>query len=68
MAFSVRGENEQEPEVEGRPWLKLRGVLVEPIRDVHDVVFKLWPDPDKRMGPARPAAVGYIMGIRQRSK
>lgn len=38
--------------------------LVEPIRDTKDVVFKLWPDPEKRVGPARPAAVGYIMGIR----
>lgn len=28
------------------------------------MVFKLWPDPEKRVGPARPAAVGYIMGIR----
>jgi hypothetical protein len=64
MRFSVRGANEQEPEVEGRPWLELRGTLVEPIRDVRDIVFKLWADPDKRVGPARPAAVGYIMGIR----
>jgi hypothetical protein len=64
MRFSVRGANEQEPEVEGRPWLELRGTLVEPIRDVRDVVFKLWSDPDQRVGPARPAAVGYIMGIR----
>lgn len=64
MRLSVRGSNDPEPEVEGRPWLELRGTLVEPIRDIHDVVFKLWPDPSKRVGPARPAAVGYIMGIR----
>jgi hypothetical protein len=64
MRLSVRGPNDAEPEIEGRPWLELRGTLVEPIRDVHDVVFKLWSDPEKRVGPARPAAVGYINGIR----
>jgi hypothetical protein len=64
MHLGIRGPNDSEPEVEGRPWLELRGTLVEPIRDVKDVVFKLWPDPDKRLGPARPAAVGYINGIR----
>jgi hypothetical protein len=26
--------------------------------------FKLWPDPNKRVGPAPPASVGYIMGVR----
>jgi len=64
MRLGVRGPNDREPEIEGRAWLELRGTLVEPIRDVRDVVFKLWPDPDKRVGPTRPAAVGYIMGIR----
>ena len=64
MRLSVRGARDSEPEIDGRPWLELRGALVEPIRDVQDVVFKLWPDLDKRVGPARPAAVGYINGIR----
>src|SRR5437867_3601889 len=64
MRLSIRGANDPEPEVEGRPWLELRGTLVEPIRDVKNVVFKLWPDPHARVGPARPAAIGYIMGIR----
>jgi hypothetical protein len=64
MRLSIRGPKDREPEVEGRPGLELRGTLVEPIHAVRDVVFKLWPDPEKRVGPARPAAVGYIMGIR----
>ena len=64
MRFNVRGPNDPEPEIEGRPWLELRGTLVEPIRDVHDIVFKLWSDPEKRVGASRPAAVGYINGIR----
>jgi hypothetical protein len=64
MRLGVRGANDPEPEVEGRRRLELRGTLVEPIRDIKDIVFKLWPDPEKRVGPARPAAVGDIMGIR----
>lgn len=64
MRLSVTGPNDPEPQIEGRPWLELRGALVEPIRGVQDVVFKLWSDPEKRVGPARPAAVGYINGIR----
>ena len=63
VSFSVKGEKDLEPEI-GRPWLELRGQLTEPIRDVRDVVFKLWADPDKRVGPARPVVVGYITGIR----
>ena len=51
--FSVKGEKDPEPEIEGRPWLELRGQLTEPIRDVQDVVLKLWADPDKRVGPAK---------------
>jgi hypothetical protein len=64
MRLSVNGPADPEPEIEGRPWLELRGTLIEPIRDVKDVVFKLWPDPEKRIGPTRPAAVGDINGIR----
>jgi hypothetical protein len=64
MRLNVIGPNDLEPEIEGRPWLELRGTLVDPIRYVQDVVFKLWSDPEKRLGPARPAAVGYINGIR----
>jgi hypothetical protein len=64
MRLSVHGPDDAEPEIEGRPWLELRGTLVEPIRDVQDLVVKLWSDPDARIGPARPAALGYITGIR----
>ena len=61
MRLSVKGPNDTEPEIEGRPWLELRGTLIEPIRDVQDVVFKLWSDPKKRLGPARPVAVATSM-------
>jgi hypothetical protein len=63
MAFSVRGK-EPDLEIEGRPSLELRGKLLEPIRDSEAIVIKLWPDPDKRVGPARPAAVAHIMRVR----
>jgi hypothetical protein len=39
-------------------------MLAEPIRDVHDVAFHLWADPDKRVGPARRVAVAHITAIR----
>jgi hypothetical protein len=64
MRLGVRAPKDADPEIEGRPWLELRGTLVEPIRDVQNVVFKLWSNQEKRVGPARPAAVGYINGIR----
>lgn len=64
VSVSVHGEKDPEPEIQGRPWLEIRGQMFEPIRDVHDVVFKLWSDPDKRVGPARPVAVAHIVGIR----
>ena len=55
ISFSVRGESKPEPEIEGRAWLRLRGMLIEPIRDVHEVTLSLWPDPDKRVGPPDPS-------------
>ena len=64
LRFGVKGENDPEPEIECRPRLELRGKLIEPIRDTFDVVFRLWPDPDKRVGPNRPVSVAYITGIR----
>lgn len=33
MSLSTRGENDPEPEIEGRPWLELRGALIESIQD-----------------------------------
>jgi hypothetical protein len=66
VRLGVKGENTPEPEIQGRPWLELRGQLTEPIRDVRDVVFRLWPDPDKRVGPVRPVAVAHIVNVRPR--
>jgi len=62
--LSINGPSDLDPELEGRPWLELRGKLVEPIRDVDQVRFSIWPDPDRRVGPNRPAAVAHLVGIR----
>ena len=64
VSVSVKGGKGPEPQIEGRPWLELRGRVTEPIRDTYDVVFRLWADPDKRVGPARPVAVAHVTGIR----
>src|SRR4029453_5270909 len=40
IRLRIRGQNDPEPEIEGRPVLELRGTLVEPIRDVQNVVFQ----------------------------
>ena len=47
MRLGISGADSPAPEIEGRPWLELRGTLVDPIRETQDVVFKLWPDPEK---------------------
>lgn len=44
--------------------LELRGAMSMPIRDVREVKFNLWVDADYRIGPSRPAYVGYITQIR----
>jgi hypothetical protein len=64
VSFGVRNPDATEPEIEGSLWLRLRGTLFEPLRDVNEVTFSLWPDHDKRVGPARPAAVAHIMRTR----
>ena len=46
------------------PWLELRGTLDEPVRDVRDVAFSLYPDAQVVIGTARPAAVGSIIHVR----
>ena len=66
MRLSVRMPKETEPEIEGKPWLELRGTLVDPIRDVHDVVFKLWADPAPVSAPhdLQQSATSWASGQR----
>jgi hypothetical protein len=39
-------------------------VLDEPVRETSGVVLSLYPDPKTKVGTARPAAVGSIIGAR----
>ena len=61
-ASERRGED---PVIESRPWLELRGTMAEPIRDVRDVMISLFPREDAtNVGTARPASVGALIQVR----
>ena len=53
-----------EPEIESQPWLELRGVLTEPVKDVRDVLISLYPKDKMEVGTARPASCGAIIRSR----
>jgi hypothetical protein len=53
-----------DPELETTPWLELRGMMNEPIRDVRDVLFSIYPKDKVVVGTARPASVASIIQIR----
>ncbi len=53
-----------DPEFETTPWLELRGTLNEPIRDVRNVLFSVYPKDKVVVGTARPASVASIIQIR----
>ena len=56
-----RGE---EPRIETRPWLELRGRLEEPVNDVTDVLISMFPEDKVQVGAARPASVGSVIGLK----
>ena len=62
--MGVDEPKDPEPEIEVKPWLELRGVLDEPVRQTSDVVLSLYPDARTKVGTARPPAVGAIIGAR----
>ena len=53
-----------EPEIESQPWLELRGVLTEAVKDVRDVQISLYPRDKMEVGTARPASCGAIIRAR----
>lgn len=65
-SISIRAEHRrgQEPEIDSGPWLEVRGTLEEPVKSVHDVLFSLYPVDELRLGPARPAGIGAIIGLK----
>ena len=66
LRFTVEEPKSPDPDIEGRQWLELRGQATEPLRDVQEVVFHLWPEKDFRVGPARPVGVAHITSVRPR--
>jgi hypothetical protein len=60
-AVHRRGE---EPEIESKPWLELRGTATEPVKGVKDVKISLYPQDKPEVGTARPASVGAIIQAR----
>jgi hypothetical protein len=64
--ISTRAEHRrgEEPEIQSGPWLEVQGTLTEPVKDVHEVQFSLYPEDDPRVGPARPAAIGAVIGLK----
>ena len=60
----MRHANEADPKPDSHCGLEIRGTMSAPIRDVREVRFNLWVDADYRVGPNRPAYVGYITQTR----
>jgi hypothetical protein len=60
-AVAPRGE---EPYIESRPWLELRGTLEEPIRNTQDVRISMYSEEKIQVGTARPPSVGAVTQMR----
>src|SRR5262245_42369687 len=52
------------PSIESGPWLELRGVMKEPIRDVVDVKISIYAKDSTEPGSARPVSVGAVIRTR----
>jgi hypothetical protein len=50
--------------VESQPWLQLRGTATEPVNGVTDVKISMWPRETPKVGTARPASVGAVLGAK----
>src|SRR5262249_34031704 len=64
VSVRVDEPRDPEPEIEVKPWLELRGTLEEPLNQTSEIMFSVYPDPSTKVGPARPPAVGSILGMR----
>lgn len=53
-----------EPYVESQPWLELRGTATEPVNGVTDVKISVWLRETPKVGTARPASVGAVLGAK----
>jgi hypothetical protein len=64
VGLRIDQPRDPDPEIEGKPWLELRGTTDEPIREVHDVVFSIYPEDKPVVGTMRPPGVGSIIQTR----
>jgi hypothetical protein len=64
LRVGVDEPRDREPEIEVRPWLEPRGTLSEPVGQTHDVTLSVYPDAMTKVGTARPASVGAVIGLR----
>jgi hypothetical protein len=64
VGLHVDEPRSQDPLIEARPWLELRGTMDEAVRNVREIVFSLYPEENVTAGTARPAAVGSIIQVR----
>jgi hypothetical protein len=53
-----------EPYIESQPWLELRGTATEPVNGVTDVKISVWLRETPKVGTARPASVGAVLGAK----
>jgi hypothetical protein len=53
-----------EPYVESQPWLELRGTATEPVNGVTDVKISMSLRETPKVGTARPACVGAVLGAK----
>jgi hypothetical protein len=64
LRVGVDEPRDPEPEIEVKPWVELHGLLDEPVRQTSDLALSIYPDARTKVGTARPAAVGAIIGAR----
>ena len=60
-ASERRGEP---PRIGGHHWLSFRGTLDEPVKNVSDVQFTIHGEEHPEPGPAKPASIGAVVGMR----
>jgi hypothetical protein len=53
-----------EPYVESQPWFELRGTATVPVNGVTDVTISVWLRDTPKVGTARPASVGAMLGAK----
>jgi len=62
--FSARRIRGEEPFIETKAWLELRGTATERVSGVSDVQVSMYPEDKPAVGTARPAACGAIIRAR----